>query len=63
VLDITLVLRCAGTVDHDAVYGLLPERLQDVSSDALVLHTFMVCYLVLNSRLFFAIGCFFDESC
>jgi hypothetical protein len=63
VLDIALVSRHAGIVDHDVVYGLLSECLQDVSSDALMLHTFVVCYLVLNSRLFFWIGHFFDEGC
>jgi hypothetical protein len=52
VLDITLVLRHAGDFDHDVVCGLLSKCLQDGSSDALVLHTFIVCYLVLNSRLF-----------
>jgi hypothetical protein len=51
VLDNALVPRRAGTIDHDAIYGLLTECLQDVSS-ALVLRTFVICYLVLNSRLF-----------
>jgi hypothetical protein len=52
VLDIVLVSRCTRTIDHDAVCGLLLECLHDVSFDALVLHTFVICYLVLNSRLF-----------
>jgi hypothetical protein len=52
VLDIALVSRRAGTIDRDAICGLLLECLQDVSSNALVLRTFAICYLVLNSRLF-----------
>jgi hypothetical protein len=52
VLDIALVLGCAGTVDRDVVCGLLMECLQDVSSNALVLRIFVTCYLVINSQLF-----------
>jgi hypothetical protein len=52
VLDNTQVLIRIGTVDHNVVYSLLSMCLQDVSSDALVLHTFVVSYLVFNSRLF-----------
>jgi hypothetical protein len=48
VLEIMLVSRCAGTIDRTTVCGLLSECLHD----ALVLDTFNVCYLVLNSRLF-----------
>jgi hypothetical protein len=52
VMDIVLVLRRTGTIDHDAFCGLPSECLQDVSSNAHLLRTFVVCYLVLNSQLF-----------
>jgi hypothetical protein len=52
VLDIALVSRQAGTIDRDAVCDLLTKCLQDVSCNALILRTFVVRYLVLNSRLF-----------
>jgi hypothetical protein len=48
VLDIVLVLRHAETIDYDVVYGLLMECLQDVSSNALVLHTFVIWFLTLD---------------
>jgi hypothetical protein len=49
VLNITLVSRHTGIIERDAVYDLLSECSWDVSCNALVLHTFVVCYLVLNS--------------
>jgi hypothetical protein len=51
-LDIALVSRCAGTIDRDVVCGVLTECLQDVSSNAFVMHTFVICYFILNPRLF-----------
>jgi hypothetical protein len=43
-LDIMLLSRRVGTLNHDNVCGLLSECLQDVSSSVLVLHIFVACY-------------------
>jgi hypothetical protein len=62
VLDVALVLGCTRVVDRETVCGLLTECLHDVSSIAFVVHLLVVCSLAFNIRLFFAIGCFFDEG-
>jgi hypothetical protein len=42
VCDITLVLGHTGAVNHDAIYGLLAEYLQDVSSIVFILHLVLI---------------------
>jgi hypothetical protein len=52
VLDIALVSGSVGTVNRDAIYGLLNECLKDVSSAMLVVPYLVVCCWVSNVSLF-----------
>jgi hypothetical protein len=42
VCDIALVLGRTGAVNHDAIYGLLAEYLQAVSSIVFILHLVLI---------------------
>jgi hypothetical protein len=46
--DVALVSHRTGTIDCDAIYGLLTECFQDVSFVLLALHLLVTCYLVSN---------------
>jgi hypothetical protein len=52
VLDIALVSRRGGTINHDAVCGLLTECLQDVSFAVLAMSNLFACCLVFNFSCF-----------
>jgi hypothetical protein len=51
-LDIALVSGCAGTVNHDAICGLLAECLLDVSCAMFMMLYLVVCCWVFNIFLF-----------
>jgi hypothetical protein len=50
--NVALVSCHTGAIDHNAVYGLLIECLQDVNLIPFALHRLVVCYLESNFRLF-----------
>jgi hypothetical protein len=51
VCDVALVSHCTGTIDRDAVCGMLIECSQDVTFVVFTLHLLVIYYLVFYFRL------------